>query len=179
MSQDEYFHVFESILYAAIVTQIFSGWCRMIIDAGNYKFYWAHFLFSVNLLLIIIRRYMSLSELWHYEYITNTASFLFLIVLGPGLYFMSTYLTFPQKMSGVDFRQLLMERRGVIFTCGIFFLLFSAYLNVNHMGWTFIAFVPHVVTSVVYIFLIALHSHRLLEVVCTLNFLTGVYYVIV
>jgi len=105
MEEIEYFHVFESIIYAGIITNLLIGWGRMVIEWGDYKFSWVHFLFTLDIMLFYLQRYASFSDMEHYKDIKGTPDFIFKLFLPVAVGFLSSMVVTPKSLKDVDLAQ--------------------------------------------------------------------------
>ena len=146
MQEQEYFHVFEAILYAAIITQFLVGWSKMIVERGSYKIYWVHILLTIDLFLFVVQRYYSFRSLNHYELVTNSFSFLIVVIVAPALVFISAFIMFPNTNSKVDFRDLIVKVRFPLVLALIWPIGFNVYRNLELLsGTTLMLFIPHMI----------------------------------
>jgi len=128
MSKVEYFLVFESILYAAVITQLISGLARLYRDMGQYKMSWTHTLLSISLFLYIVQKYFAGQDFDQYDSVSMSGVFLIYLVLPPALWAFLIYLIFPKDNFEVDLDELLVRYRFEIFLI----VLYPVVLTVNH-----------------------------------------------
>ena len=179
MSTQEYFHVFEAILYGAIVTQIIVGWSKLIAERGKYNFYWGHLLATVLIFFTIAQRYFASRNMSYFDSIDNTYSFLFYIVLTPAIFFIATYQIFPKKYKGVDFRKLMIEQRASILIPFAIFILAGIVLNFIFTGQLeWYHYVPQLIFIIFFTVIYVTKSLRLFEVALVVIFLMLQYFLI-
>lgn len=178
MSNQEYLHVFESILYGAIVTQVLVGWSKMIAEKGNYKFYWIHLLASIALFLGAIHRYFNGRELVRYDSIESSYEFLFTVVMIPSLFFISLYQIFPKSYKNVNFKELIIEKRASIFIPIGLYMLSQAIFNITFYGWHITSYLPHLIFISIVIAILFKRSLRLIEICTIYAFIASQYYFI-
>lgn len=110
MTTEEYYHVFESIIYAAIVTQLLVGWYKIFANWSTIRPYWAHGAFTILVFILVVDRYYRFQSMEHFANVINTSTFILYIVLAPAVFYILTLLLFPSKMEGVDLKEFMMKR---------------------------------------------------------------------
>ncbi len=180
MSTEEYFHVFESILYAAIVTQMLVGWSKMIVEKGTYRFYWVHFLMSVDFLLFMVQRYYSFRNMSHFVDITNSLSFTIVLLLPPAAGFVTAFILFPKSMAGTDFREHLMKFRLPVGLSVIIIVGYTLYRNLTHVGsGSFMSYGPHLVFILLWAAFIIFRNLKLAAFLSVFSFVVMIYFLII
>ncbi|WP_462252489.1 hypothetical protein [Ekhidna sp.] len=108
MSKDEYILAFEAILYGLIISRILVKWNYMIQDDKPKKGYWAFWVLTIAIFLLIIYVFMMNKIFNHYDKIVDASTFLFYAVFPPGLFTFIVYQIFPREFKNVDLREYLM-----------------------------------------------------------------------
>ncbi len=168
--------MFESVLYAAIITQILVGWSRLISEYGTYKFYWGHLFWSIVAFMFMTQRYYTFRQFPHYELITNTFTFILIVVMIPSSFFMANWLIFPDSYKDVDFKELIVRHRFPIFLPVILAVSFTAFINVYEGNTGYSYWLPHAVNNGV--FLIFLFNKKLIfmEIGLFIGFIAMAYF---
>ena len=177
MSSQEYYHVFESILYAAIVTQILFGWSKMIAERGTYQVYWLHLLITANLMLFIVQRYFSSQLFRDYELLTNSLSFLLIVIVPLALVYMGTYALFPSSCKGSDLRIIVVNSRIIVGLGMVVMIGMTLFRNLVIMK-TFspVYYVPHTLYALLWIWFMVSRNLKLAALASVLGFLTICYF---
>lgn len=147
MSKEEYLLVFESILYAAVLTRIVSGLAGLYRDRGTYILNWAHILGLFSSLLYIIQAYFASKDLSHFKYATDSGNFFLFVVLPIALIAFATHIVLPNDNKNQDFSAILIKHRVALFLSFAYALAIVIYENLekhdfsldHYTGW-----VPHV-----------------------------------
>lgn len=173
MSLQEYYHVFESILYAAVVTQILFGWSKMITERGTYNVYWLHILITANMLLFIVQRYFSSQQFRDYEMLTNSLSFLLIVIVPLSLVYMGTYALFPKSCAGSDFRAIVVNSRIIVGLGMMVMLGITVFRNlVITKSYNPVYYVPHTGYALLWIWFMISKNLKVASVASVLGFLT-------
>jgi hypothetical protein len=114
MNRDEYFYVFESIIYGLALTEILVGLNKMIEARKSIKIYWAHLFFVFTYIATLINTYC-----WQYyqspfNLVDSSFTFIIFVVIFPVSYFFAAYQGFPKDFQNVDFKVFFSERRKEI-----------------------------------------------------------------
>lgn len=180
MSNEEYFQVFEAILYGAIVAELLIGWSKLLTEKGKYKFYWAHFLATVTIFLVVIQRYFSGRDLAHYQSIQTSYEFLFYIVLTPAIFFLAVSQMFPKRIAGVDFRILVIEKRAVFGGAFLIYLLANLFVDLQTVENEMLRTVfVHLIFIIPFVLIIISKNLRLTEILVVLMFLMFQYFMFI
>ena len=104
MSIEEYYHVFETILFAAVLTLIVQGWSKMILYKSDYEMYWPYLIGSISFAVAVVWRYFIFRSFTLYSVIDTPFEFLILVfipaaslLLGANIYFPDHYRNFDIK----------------------------------------------------------------------------------
>ncbi|WP_462248628.1 hypothetical protein [Ekhidna sp.] len=171
MSTQEYYHVFESIIYAAIVTQLLSGWYRMFSNWDSIRLYWAHSAFTIITFILVVDRYFRFQSMEHFNGVVNTATFILYIVLAPAVFYILTLLLFPTKMKGNDLKVFMLKRlRPCMIATTIYGLdITIRNLLISEHSWTFE--IPSFINISIGIILIIKPNQKLFEFQMAANIL--------
>lgn len=169
MSTQEYYHVFESILYAAIVTQLLVGWFRMFANWSTIRTYWAHSLFTIQVFILVVDRYYRFQSMAHFEGVVSTGTFILYIVLAPAVFYILTLLLFPSKTEGTDFKDFMLKR---LRPCLIAMLIYGIDITIRNLmisdhSWT--SEIPSFINNTIGIIIIIRPNRRLFELQMAAN----------
>jgi uncharacterized membrane protein YhdT len=135
MSSAEYILAFESILYGLIVSRILVKWNYMIQDDPPKRQYWAFWLFTVTVFLLIIYVYavngMNMDR--HYQLMDSPKSFLFYAVLPPALFTFIVYQMFPREFKDVDLKEYILHYRARVIIPLIIYIAFNLFQFSNSL----------------------------------------------
>lgn len=134
MSYDEYLLAFESILYGLMVSRIIVEWNKILQNSESYGHYWAYYLFTFTVFLIIVHVYLQNWDRERYDMMNRSAAFLLLGVLPPTIFSFISYQLFPHK-TDVDLKVFLMESKmKILVPAFIFYSFFTAFMIFRY-GW--------------------------------------------
>ena len=177
MSIREYIHVFESILIAAIVTQILVGWSKMIVQRGTYKIYWLHLLITVNTLILLVQRYYSYRTFFNHELLINSLTFLVIIIIPLSLVFMSVFVLFPKSCEGVDYKEIVVKNRIIIGLAAISIVGITLFHNIVRLGtFQFMFIVPHIILILLWAWFMISKNLRIAAIVSVFGSITLCYF---
>jgi hypothetical protein len=134
VSQFEYISVLLSIVLAFGLSEIVSGWGRLIRDRQRVRFYWIHGLWSALIALLIVQFW---SGFWEYRDIESWSYFSLLVVLGDGLTLVAiAFLITPSVESErtLDLREYYFDNHRWIFGLGILSMLQLALVDATVGG---------------------------------------------
>ena len=111
MSTEEYYHVFETILLAGVLTLIVQGWSKLYIHKDEYKTNWSYLLGAIAFALVVIWKYFISRSFAIYEIIDSPFDFIILVFVPAASLLMGAYIYFPQTYKDMDFKQHLIKNR--------------------------------------------------------------------
>lgn len=115
MTEFEYYHTFETILYGLAFASLFTGASRMVIYSKQITFYWVHVLAVLTMLFTLVEAYFSMYRIQEYfggSYGTDTKWLFFFVKVAPvGVLYMGIMTLFPDDWNHpIDFKVLFEER---------------------------------------------------------------------
>lgn len=129
MSEFEYFHGFEAILYGLAFALLFSGAGKMIIHSKKITFYWVHLVAILLCFLILVELFYD-SYFHQYYYVDSRlipSKWHFLLIkVGPiGVLYLLVVTLFPNTYEiGVDFKEMFQSRdRKILSLISLFIVL--------------------------------------------------------
>ncbi|NQZ75405.1 MAG: hypothetical protein HRT61_04730 [Ekhidna sp.] len=125
MSNEEYILAFEAILYGLIVSRILIKWNYMVQDDPPKKHYWAFWVFTIGIFLLIIYVFVMNKISNHYQFIVDPKTFLWYGVFPPALFTFIVYQLFPKEFKDVDLKLYLMKYRARIIIPLLVFILLT------------------------------------------------------
>ena len=123
MSIEEYYHVFESILYAGILTLIIHGWSKMVMHKKEYEISWVFVALTINFALVVIYRYFAYRTFAFYDVVDTPLDFILFVFLPAGSLLMAAHIAFPDDFYKVDLKRHIIEYRYWILQALIIFNL--------------------------------------------------------
>jgi hypothetical protein len=148
MTTFEYLAVLISIIVGLGITHLLGGVARFIHHPGRFKFYWAHFLWTVTTFMTLIlfwwiQLWMNSVEEW------NSYLYAFLVLYSVLLYLQCVIITPPDSPEGLDLRQYFFSKRkwffGVVLA-GCLMDVVDGLIKEHDTGYQFV-FVPLVVVA--------------------------------
>jgi len=130
MSKEEYFAVFESLLYGLALAHILVSISRMVAHRKSIKLYWVHLALLIAGILVLPQRYFAGFHAEEYQHVNSAAAFFFLLMMPMGLYFIIAYQIFPEKIEGTDFKEFFWDKHKEII---VVFVLFAVFVMVRNI----------------------------------------------
>jgi hypothetical protein len=145
----------------------------MLQNKDLFKHYWAFYLLTVSIFLLIVYAYISYASIDRDQMMRTPINFLLLGVLPPTLFAFCSYQIFPHRLDGVDLKEFLLTNRWKIFLPGI---LYGIYFTVFKALQTFDKMI-FIAGAVLVLSIIALSSRKywVLEVFSVLLALFAIY----
>ena len=154
MSKVEYFLVFETILYAIVVSRLVTGFAGLYRDKGEYVFSWTHALFNLCVFLYIVQTYFAGRDFDDYRNLNTSLEFLLYLVLPPAVMAFGIFLMFPTNNHGVDFREVLVKYRIALSLCVCYPAILTVLGNLESVNYALSEYVYWVPHATVILFLI-------------------------
>jgi len=115
MNRNEYFFVFEAIIYSIALTELLTGLNRMIINRRTVKVYWVHLVLVIVYIELLISQYAWEFYRNTFDMIESAMTFLIFVVIYPISYYFGAYQIFPKNYSEhVDFKEFFHSNRKPI-----------------------------------------------------------------
>ncbi|HEU5290665.1 MAG TPA: hypothetical protein VFU05_08500 [Cyclobacteriaceae bacterium] len=119
MNRNEYFYVFEAIIYGLALTEILTGLNRMIIFRKAIKVYWVHLALVFVYIELLVSQYAWEFYMNTFDLIDSAMTFLIFVVIFPISYYFGAYQIFPRNFENVDFKEYFHSHRKAILTPAI------------------------------------------------------------
>ena len=132
MSTEEYYHVFETILLAGVLTLIVQGWSKLYIHRNEYQFNWSYLFGAIEFAILVIWKYFLSRSFAVYEIIDTPIEFLGLIFIPAASLLMGAYIYFPQSYKDFDMNEHLVKNR-FWFSQNVIIMLVMVTLNMHLM----------------------------------------------
>lgn len=129
MSTEEYYHVFETILLAGVLTLIVQGWSKLYIHRNQYRFSWSYTFGAIEFAMLVIWKYFISRSFAVYELIDTPFELIVLVFVPAASLLMGAYIYFPQTYKDIDITEHLIENR-FWFCQNVIILLAMVTLNV-------------------------------------------------
>lgn len=128
MTYPEYILAFESILYGLIITRIVDQWNRIIQNRSEYKHYWAFYLLTISVFLMIAYVYLSNFHPDRYsDFMGNYRGFVLFGVLPPTCFAFISFQMFPPKKEKDQKKFVFTNRVVILLPSAVYFSFFTAY----------------------------------------------------
>ncbi|MFY0688472.1 MAG: hypothetical protein JXQ90_14955 [Cyclobacteriaceae bacterium] len=111
MSTEEYYHVFETILLAGVLTLIVQGWSKLYIHRHEYRFNLSYLMGAVEFAIVIVWKYFLSRNFAIYEIIDTPIEFLGLVFIPAASLLMGAYIYFPESYKDIDMNEHLVKNR--------------------------------------------------------------------
>lgn len=128
MSTEEYYHVFETILLAGVLTLIVQGWSKLYIHRNEYQFNWSYTVAAVEFAILVIWKYFLSRSFAVYEIIDTPIEFIGLVFLPAASMLMGAYIYFPESYEDIDMNEHLIKNR-FWFCQNVIVILLTVTLN--------------------------------------------------
>ena len=128
MSKIEYFHVFESIIYGLICSNLLLGFSRLISSGKELKLYWNHLMVCIILFIVVINNYYHGFSSPIFSQVTSGKTFFFYVVLKLIVFYFASNWLFPADQSITNYREFFDQRRK-----SIYLALFIGLLAMNFL----------------------------------------------
>lgn len=114
MNRNEYFFVFEAIIYGLALAEMLTGLNKMIEARKTIKIYWAHLTFVLMYILILITNYCWQFYRNPFDLVDTPFTFIIFVAIYPISFFFAAYQGFPKQMEGVDFKEYFRTKKKEI-----------------------------------------------------------------
>ena len=111
MSIQEYYHVFETILYASVLTLLVRGWSNLILHKSEYNSYWAYTLGSIAFCVLLILKYYIFQSFEFYDEINSPFDLMILVFAPAAALLLGANIYFPTSYKNVDLKKHLLDNR--------------------------------------------------------------------
>ncbi len=115
MSKIEYFHVFESIIYGLICSNLLFGLSKIVNSGQGIKIYWNHLLLCLILFILVIDNYYHGFSSPVFDKVNSSKTFFTYVVLKLIVFYFASHWLFPSNMEAANYREFFDQRRKGIY----------------------------------------------------------------